>query len=283
MKIPNCSFILALCSFIGFSIIAAGCATNPYAVTNRQYRQQTKILAKSLRQEGTFALSDSLGRPIPTYWVGTTNFGLRKPNYVIIHHTAQKSTAQTLKTFTLPKTQVSAHYVVGRDGKIYHMLNDYMRAWHAGNSLWGNDRDVNSASIGIEIDNNGFEPFSQVQIESLLSLLAKLKVTYGIPQSHFVGHSDIAPGRKVDPSKYFPWKTLANHGFGYWYDQVLDSVPRGFSPVNAMRMIGYDTKDSARAVGAFRLHFTPMDTLRRDTLSDTTKRIINNLVKKYQN
>ncbi|MBE7179092.1 MAG: N-acetylmuramoyl-L-alanine amidase [Mucilaginibacter polytrichastri] len=281
MKNAGSSFIFALCSFISFSIIAVGCASNPYAVTDRVYRQQVKLMAKSLREASPLPLTDSLGRPVPSYWVGTTNFGLRKPNYVIIHHTAQKSTEQTLKTFTMPKSQVSAHYVVGRDGKVYHMLNDYLRAWHAGNSLWGNDRDVNSASIGIEIDNNGFEPFSAAQISSLLSLLAKLKSLYGIPQSHFIGHADIAPGRKVDPSKYFPWKTLADHGFGYWYDQVLDTVPRNFSAVQAMRNIGYDTKDSARALGSFKLHFMPMDTLRRDTLSDTTRRIMNNLMKKY--
>lgn len=270
-----------LFTFAGLLLIAAGCASNPYAVTDRQYKKQVKVLAATLREAGPVPVSDSLGRPVGSFWVGTTNFGLRKPNYVIIHHTAQTSTAQTLKTFTTPKTQVSAHYVIGRDGKVFHMLNDYLRAWHAGTSRWGNDADINSASIGIEIDNNGFEPFSAEQIGSLLGLLARLKTTYGIPQAHFIGHADIAPGRKVDPSKYFPWQTLAQHGYGFWYDQVLDSVPRGFSPLRSLRVIGYDTRDSARAMGAFKLHFTPMDTLRRDTLSDTTKRILFNIEKKY--
>ncbi|MEN9600225.1 MAG: hypothetical protein RL596_2546, partial [Bacteroidota bacterium] len=81
---------------------------------------------------------------------------MRKPSYVIIHHTAQHSTDETLKTFTLPRTQVSAHYVIGKDGVVYQMLNDYLRAWHAGNSRWGNQLDMNSASIGIELDNDGY-------------------------------------------------------------------------------------------------------------------------------
>ncbi|MBE7175642.1 MAG: N-acetylmuramoyl-L-alanine amidase [Mucilaginibacter polytrichastri] len=271
-----------LFSFATLLLIAAGCASNPYAATDRLQKQQVKLLVKTLREAGPVPLNDSLGQPVPSYWVGTTNFGLRKPNYVIIHHTAQKSTAQTLKTFTTAKSQVSAHYLVGRDGKVFHLLNDYLRAWHAGASRWGNDEDVNSASIGIEIDNNGFEPFTETQISSLLSLLARLKATYNIPQSHFVGHADIAPGRKVDPSKYFPWERLAQHGFGFWYDQVLDSVPPNFRAVLSLRIIGYDTRDSAKALSAFKLHFTPADSLRRDTLSDTTKRIIYNLEKKYR-
>src|SRR5687767_631324 len=100
--------------------LITSCAANPYAATNRAYKKNSKELAKVLRQLPL--------EPSPSDWVGTTNFGLRKANYVIIHHTAQGSTDQTLRTFTLPRTQVSAHYVIGRDGKVYHMLNDYLRA-----------------------------------------------------------------------------------------------------------------------------------------------------------
>ncbi|MEJ0104636.1 MAG: N-acetylmuramoyl-L-alanine amidase [Bacteroidota bacterium] len=98
------------------------------------------------------------------YWAGTANFDLRRPNFVIIHHTAQNSCDQTLKTFTLKTTKVSAHYVICKDGTVYHMLNDYLRAWQAGISKWGNNTDINSSSIGIEIDNNGFEFFTDQQI-----------------------------------------------------------------------------------------------------------------------
>ena len=116
----------------------------------------------------TYPLKDSAGLSYADQWVGTTNFSIRKPNFVILHHTAQNSCDQTLKTFTLERTEVSAHYVICRDGTVYHMLNDLLRAHHAGVSKWGNNSDINSSSIGIEIDNNGSEPFTDAQINSLL-------------------------------------------------------------------------------------------------------------------
>src|SRR6185369_16770796 len=119
-------------------------------------------------------------------WVGTTNFSMRRPNFVVIHHTAQNSCDSTLRTFTLTRTQVSAHYVICRDGTVHHMLNDLLRAHHAGVSKWGNNVDLNSSSIGIEIDNNGFEPFSDAQINSLMELLGRLKRTYNIPTANFM-------------------------------------------------------------------------------------------------
>jgi N-acetylmuramoyl-L-alanine amidase len=86
------------------------------------------------------------------------NFNLRKPNFIIIHHTAQDSLQQTIKTFTVTRTQVSSH-VIADDGSVIQMLNDYLRAWHAGRGSWGKDTDINSSSIGIELDNNGTEVF----------------------------------------------------------------------------------------------------------------------------
>src|SRR4029078_3958449 len=117
-----------------------------------QYKKQAKAFAKTVSQN---PLSDTF--ITAPQWVGTTNFNLRKPGFVIIHHTAQNSCEQTLKTFTMVTTQVSAHYVICKDGTIHHMLNDYLRAWQAGVSKWGNGTDINSLTIGIEIDNNGFE------------------------------------------------------------------------------------------------------------------------------
>ena len=216
--------------------ILAACAAqrNPYAVTNKSYRTQVKAYAKALRATpGPTPGADSLrGR----YWVGTTNFNLRKPNYVVIHHTAQDSTTQTLRTFTLPRTQVSAHYVIGRDGRIYHMLNDYLRAWHGGVARWGNATDINSGSIGIELDNNGTEPFAEPQVSSLLLVLADLKKAYGIPVPNFIGHADIAPTRKNDPSALFPWKRLADNGFGLWYD--AGPLPNPFGADSAVALAG---------------------------------------------
>lgn len=253
------------------AILFASCATNPYAATNRLYRKQVKELSKTIRQQPV--------QPNPNEWVGTTNFGLRKPNYVVIHHTAQKSTEQTLKTFTLPRTQVSAHYVIGRDGKIFHMLNDYLRAWHGGAAKWGNVTDINSSSIGIELDNNGSEPFAEIQISSLLQVLAELKKNNSIPAANFIGHSDIAPGRKVDPNANFPWKKLADSGYGLWQDSVLDSVPETFNPEEALRIIGYDIKNIGNAIKSFKLHFIQSDL--SPMLNEYDKQVLYNLYRKY--
>ena len=196
------------------------------------------------------------------YWVGTTNFDVRRPNFVIIHHTAQDSCGQTLRTFTLERTKVSAHYVICKDGTVYHMLNDYLRAWQAGISKWGNNTDINSSSIGIELDNNGFEYFTTPQIVSLMELLGRLKKAYNIPAANFIGHGDIAPGRKVDPNWRFPWKQLADSGFGYWYaDTTNISVPSHFDHLQALRIIGYDMKDTTAVLSSFKRHWMQDSTI----------------------
>src|SRR4051794_8712755 len=154
------------------------CRRQPYSQANKIYKRQAKQYAKAMRMR-----PDTIFTPdgYPLYWVGTTNFNMRKPNFVVIHYTAQNSCDQTLKTFTLPRTQVSAHYVICKDGTVHHMLNDYFRAWHAGIAKWGNITDVNSSSVGIEIDNNGFEAFTQPQMNSLFQVLDTLKIKYSIP------------------------------------------------------------------------------------------------------
>ncbi|MDB5269495.1 MAG: N-acetylmuramoyl-L-alanine amidase [Hymenobacter sp.] len=314
------------CLGLACATALAACAAqrNPYATTNKSYKAQVKAYAEALRaMPGTTPGGDSL---LGKYWVGTTNFNLRKPNYVVIHHTAQDSTAQTLKTFTMVSTQVSAHYVIGRDGRVYHMLNDYLRAWHGGVARWGNTTDINSSSIGIELDNNGIEPFAEAQITSLMHILAGLKKAYGIPTANFIGHADIAPSRKNDPSALFPWKRLADNGFGLWYDAgplpspfvadsaaalagrllapplpAADDVPIAsiqpvdtgrvdaqlarlngpitvFSPREALRIIGYDTRDLPAAIRAFKLHFIQQNV--SAPLTDADNRILYNLYKK---
>ena len=258
-----------------FSLIFFSCSSNKYSATNKSYKKQVRAFAKTLSK---YPLKDSFATA--AQWVGTTNFGMRKPNFVIIHHTAQNSCEQTLKTFTLPRTQVSSHYVICKDGTVHHMLNDYLRAWHAGNSKWGNLTDINSSSIGIEIDNNGFEVFTEQQINSLLNLLGLLKKAHSIPAANFIGHGDIAPGRKVDPNVNFPWQTLAGKGFGLWYgDTAKTVVPQNFSSMQALRIIGYDIKDSGAAIGAFKRHFTMED--KGKILSDADRKILYDLSLKY--
>src|SRR4026209_1919408 len=176
--------------FLSLIIFFTACVHNKYASTNRSYKKQVKNYAKLLRE---YPVNNSAGLLYADNWVGTTNFTMRRPNFVVIHHTAQNSCDETLKTFTLTRTQVSAHYVICRDGTVHHMLNDLLRAHHAGVGKWGNISDMNSESIGIEIDNNGGEPFSEPQMNSLLLLLERLKRAYNIPQANFIGHMDWAP------------------------------------------------------------------------------------------
>lgn len=211
-------------------------------------------------------------------WVGTVNFNLRKPNFIIIHHTAQDSIQQTLKTFTLKSSNVSAHYIVSRDGKIIHMLNDYLRAWHAGNGSWGKNTDLNSTSIGIELDNNGTEPFSDLQINSLLALLTKLKKDYNIPTQNIIGHADVAPTRKKDPSALFPWKLMASNGFGVWPDEILPCPPPEFNAEQGLQIIGYNTTNLSAAIMAFKLHFIQTEV--NDILDEKTISTIYSVYKK---
>jgi N-acetylmuramoyl-L-alanine amidase len=270
MKYPVC---LSL-----FLLLLSGCKVNPYKTTNKTYKKQAREYAHVIGQSPLTTGADSV--PAAPYWVGTINFNLRKPNFVIIHHTAQNSCPQTLHTFTVTHTQVSAHYVICRDGTVHHMLNDYLRAWQAGVSKWGNITDVNSVSVGIELDNDGFEPFPDTQINSLLHLLTRLKTSYNIPAANFIGHGDIAPTRKNDPSSWFPWKELADKGFGLWYkDTTGICVPDGFSDLTALRLIGYDIRDSSAAAQAFKRHFE-QDTLR--SWGKPEEKILYTLYREYE-
>jgi N-acetylmuramoyl-L-alanine amidase len=259
---------------ISAAIVILSCSRNPYRATNKTYKKQVKEYARSIRGMPPANSINNAG-----YWVGTTNFNLRKPNFVIIHHTAQNSCEQTLKTFTLPRTSVSAHYVICKDGTIYHMLNDYLRAWHAGVGKWGNMTDINSTSIGIELDNNGFDPFDGRQISSLMILLDTLKARHNIPAANFIGHSDIAPTRKVDPNIYFPWKQLSEKGFGLWYDDTTGvEIPEYFDHLQGLRLIGYDVRDTTAAIRAFKRHFV-QDSI--PVLNGADKKVIYQLSKKF--
>jgi N-acetylmuramoyl-L-alanine amidase len=258
-------------------IFLMGCVHNKYGETNKSYKRQVKTFSKLIKE---YPIADSAGLMYAENWVGTTNFSMRRPNFVVIHHTAQNSCDSTLRTFTLPSTAVSAHYVICRDGIVHHMLNDLLRAHHAGVSRWGNATDLNSMSIGIEIDNNGFEPFTEAQMNSLLQLLDRLKRAYNIPQANFIGHADVAPGRKVDPSRYFSWQTLAEKGFGFWFDTTSVEVPLDFNALQALRIVGYNINNPEIAIQSYKIHFVPQDTTR--VISDADKKILFDLEKKYQ-
>lgn len=254
-------------------------STKPYAASNKIYKSKTAELAKIITAvPKDSVVADSL--KVPPYFIGTVNFGLRKPSMVIIHHTAQNSCEKTLATFTNPATEVSAHYVICKDGTLHHMLNDYLRAWHAGLGKWGNNPDVNSGSVGIEIDNNGTDSFSVAQLNTLYGLLAYLKKAYNISTANFIGHADIAPARKTDPSVLFPWKALADKGYGLWYSDTTGvALPTDFNATYALRIIGYDVSNLTAAVQAFRRHFLVSD--KPGELTEPEKKVLYVLMKKY--
>ena len=162
-----------------------------------------------------------------------------------------------MRTLTDPQRRVSAHYVIGRDGAVYQLVDERARAWHAGESKWGADTDLNSASLGIELDNNGDEPFPDMQISALLTLLQGMQERHRIPAANFLGHGDVAPGRKVDPSRYFPWAILARQGYGLWCEPPLPEPPVDMDTILALRAFGYDLADPAAAIRAFKRHFVP--------------------------
>ena len=188
-------------------------------------------------------------------WMPSPNFDQRRPNFVILHQTTSDNVARALATLTDRQRKVSAHYLIGRDGTVLQLVDEAARAWHAGDSRWGSMTDLNSASIGIELDNTGEEAFAEPQIAALLVLLGELRERHRIPAENVLAHGDVAPTRKVDPSRYFPWRRLAEAGFGLWCDKPPASPPAGFDAALGLRALGYDMTQAAAARAAFRRHF----------------------------
>ena len=187
--------------------------------------------------------------------IPSPNHNERRPNYVILHDTSNDNIERPLKTLTDPAREVSAHYLIGRDGTLYQLVDEQRRAWHAGQSFWGGLTDLNSASIGIELDNTGEEPYADAQITRLLGLLRELQARYRIPAANILGHGDIALRRKIDPGWQFPWARLASEDFGLWCSRSLTEMDPASDPVLTLRAIGYDVADPGAALAAFRRHF----------------------------
>jgi N-acetylmuramoyl-L-alanine amidase len=190
-------------------------------------------------------------------WHPSPNYDVRNAQMIIIHQTEMESAEAALLTLQTRNStgRVSAHYLIGNDGRLYQLVAESARAWHAGASRWGGLADLNSGSIGIELDNDGIAPFSAAQIDTLLELLGKITARLDIPRHLVIGHGDIAPTRKRDPSVLFPWQRLAEAGYGLWPRAPLAPVPAGFDPWVALRLIGYDLRDPAAAVCAFHRHY----------------------------
>ena len=141
--------------------------------------------------------------------------------FIIIHYTGMQSVIESINRLKNIKSKVSCHYFIDRKGSITQMVNDNQVAWHAGKSKWKSFKNLNENSIGIELVNKGhefgYQNFSNIQITSLINLCKNLKKKYMVKKENFLGHSDIAPLRKLDPGEKFPWKKLSKYNLGYWY------------------------------------------------------------------
>lgn len=209
-------------------------------------------------------------------WVPSPNHEPRRPILIVIHATEQNSVQRSLDTLRTGNRggPVSAHYLIGRDGSRYQLVADEQRAWHAGAGRWGTITDVNSVSIGIELDNDGVAEFPPAQIDSLVVLLTDLCDRLRIPRTQVVAHSDFAPTRKRDPNAQFPWRQLAQAGFGIWPADDAPPPPPDFDPWLALRLIGYPLDDRAATVRAFHRRFRGIET---DELDDEDLRILHAL------
>jgi len=213
--------------------------------------------------------------PLAT-WVPSPNHEPRRPVLIVLHATEQDSVQESLDTLRSRNGggPVSAHYLIGRDGHRFQLVADSERAWHAGAGRWGTITDVNNTSIGIELDNDGASEYPETQVRALVALLGDLCDRLDIPRRQVIAHADMAPTRKVDPGKLFPWRQLAEAGFGVWPALTDEPLPSGFDPWLALRLFGYPIDDRAAAVRAFHLRFRGIDT---EALDDEDLRILHAL------
>jgi N-acetylmuramoyl-L-alanine amidase len=193
------------------------------------------------------------------------NFGARRnglgPEFVVIHYTAMESCAAARARLCDPDAEVSAHYLLDYDGTVITLVEEGMRAWHAGAGTWQGRSDMNSRSIGIELANDGAEPFPEPQMAALETLLDAIMARWAIPPQAVIGHSDMAPGRKSDPGARFDWRRLARRGLSLWPapGPAAAAVPDAAAFGTFAARIGYDPDCGDDAVlRAFRLRFRPM-------------------------
>jgi N-acetylmuramoyl-L-alanine amidase len=186
---------------------------------------------------------------------------------LLIHYTGMRDGDAALQRLCDPAAKVSSHYLIEEDGRIHRLVDESRRAWHAGVGYWAGERDINAVSIGIELVNpghdNGYRAFPQPQMAALIELGRAILARHPIPPSRVLGHSDIAPTRKIDPGELFDWKALAAAGIGLWPEPA--SGPSDLVSIQrALGRYGYEvtpsgTLDAATtaALQAFQRHFRP--------------------------
>jgi N-acetylmuramoyl-L-alanine amidase len=200
-------------------------------------------------------------------WHPSPNFGPRRgggqPRLIVLHYTAMNSAQAALQRLCDPGPEVSAHYLVAKNGLIYQMVEEAQRAWHAGAGQWGGCADVNSASIGIELDNDGQTPFAAPMMDALEQLLPPIMARWDIPPQNVIGHQDMAPLRKCDPGSRFDWRRLARGGMAIWPnvgggEKAPETVMHTPCTFHAHLMqIGFPDAPLADLLRVFRWRFRP--------------------------
>lgn len=205
------------------------------------------------------------------------NFDARTapPDMIVLHYTGMATGEAALARMCDPDAKVSAHYMVEEDGRIFSLVPEERRAWHAGKSYWKGESDINALSVGVEIVNPGhafgYRAFPDVQIEAVIDLIADIRSRWTIPDARILGHSDVAPDRKEDPGELFPWKRLAEAGHGLWVESgaapgaALAEGEEGLGVLAlqaGLSRLGYDCPpngkfdaDTATVVRAFQRHW----------------------------
>jgi N-acetylmuramoyl-L-alanine amidase len=219
-------------------------------------------------------LIDILPAPSPNFDARTA-----PPDMIVLHYTGMRTGEAALARLRdgEAKVKVSAHYLIEEDGRVFSLVAEERRAWHAGVSFWKGARDINAASIGVELINPGHEfgyrPFPEAQITALIELLGEIRERWSVPDARILGHSDVAPDRKQDPGELFPWARLARAGHGLWVDPpAAPGAPLGegdegtgvFALQAGLTRLGYDSAPSGRydaatatIVTAFQRHWRP--------------------------
>ncbi len=188
------------------------------------------------------------------------NFGERRdgltPELVVIHYTAMESCQAALTALCDPAREVSAHYLISEMGEVHALVDEEMRAWHAGAGEWAGRGDVNSRSIGIELSNTGFAPFAARQMDALEALLSGILSRWSIPPQGVIGHSDMAPGRKIDPGRRFDWRRLARSGLSIW-PEAGETAPDWGAFRRAASAFGYPEMEDDLLLEVVRARFQP--------------------------
>ena len=210
--------------------------------------------------------------PSPNFDARTT-----PPDILVLHYTGMPTGEAALARLRDPEARVSSHYLVEEDGRIFRLVPEERRAWHAGVSFWKGERNINGVSIGVEIVNPGHEfgyrPFPEAQISAVTALVADIRSRWQIDNGRIVGHSDVAPDRKDDPGELFPWKRLAEAGHGLWVESpAAPGAPLAegeestgvFALQAGFTRLGYDLPPSGKfdaatkaVVTAFQRHWRP--------------------------